>query len=283
MAQCTQEPILELLFALDDICARDGPGPRPGSPADAEITTFKRPESVQTAYALGFMALNSARDHLEAVNLIVHLGQPSVAHWTSMRGLLEAASIASWQLDRKADSRERVSRSFAIRFDSLTHRRKLAQLHGNNSEVLTIDARLDDIEKMALGLGFAPLRNRKGKRDGIGQRKPTISDLAEMEYDFRKVYGALSAVAHCDPMAVAEAGFAKSSPTGGSWVPVRRVVQQTDLHLFLANAVTLFAHPQWMLTRQYGFDAAGTALALEAAYTKLGLDDNDLVRFWRTS
>jgi hypothetical protein len=109
MTDSEPEPVLALLSTLDDVHSDDGPGPRPGSPADTEAKGFTKPLSVQTAYACGFTALASAGDHLEAVDLIVRLGQPSVAHWTSLRGLLEAASIASWQLDTTIDAPERVS------------------------------------------------------------------------------------------------------------------------------------------------------------------------------
>ena len=281
MTDSRQGPVLALLAAFDDLNADYGPGPRPRSPAALEADGYPRPLSVQTAYSIGLMALASARDHLEAVDLIVRFGQPSVAHWTSLRGLLEAASIASWLFDPAIVAHERVSRSLALRFTTLIQQRKIASAEGDTATIAAIDVRLDDIERIAASLGFAPIRNKNGVRDGIGQRKPQTTELAESEFDFRNLYRFLSSVAHCDSAVILELGFKKVADDADGQPVLQRDVSLGQLKLVLGNALMLYARPLWMQVTQYAFDRPRAAAALERAYSQLGLADTDLLRFWR--
>jgi hypothetical protein len=278
------ETVRALLSALDKVDLDDGPVPRPGSPADSEAKGFSKPSFVKIAYAYGSLALASARDHLEAVDLIVRLGQPSVAHWTCLRGLLEAASIASWQLDTTIDALERVSRSLALRFSTLTQQRKMAEAEGDPSSVQKIDSRIDALETICAQMGLAPIRNKKCKRDGLGQRMPKISDLVESQYGTcLNAYRVLSSLAHCDPLVIARLGFADVAADRAGHVRKQRTVSVDDLIHVRANAVMLYARPRWMLTTQYGFDIGRTIQALERAFTDLGWADTDSVRFWRSN
>lgn len=226
-------------------------------------------------------AINSARDHLEAVDLIVHFGQPSVAQWTSLRGLLEAASIASWLFDPGIDTHERISRSFSLRFTTLTQQKKISVARRDTDAVAKIDSRLNDIENTAVSLGFTEIRNKKAIRDGIGQRKPLISDLAESEFDLRNVYRFLSSVAHCDSAIIAQIGFKNVTDDDNGQVLIKRDINPEQLKLALDNAIMLYARPLWMRTIQYGFDRRRVTEVLEGVYDQLKLTDTDLVRFWR--
>lgn len=273
--------VLALLAAFDDLDADDGPGPRPDSPAALEATSYARPLSVQTAYSYGVMALASARDHLEAVDLIVRCGQPSVAHWTSLRGLLEAASIASWLFAPTIVAHERVSRSLALRFSTFIQRRKIASAEGDTAKIAAIDVRINDVEGIATSLGFAPIRNRNGVRDGIGQRKPQITELAESEFDLRNMYRFLSSVAHCDSAVITELGFKRVAHDADGQPLLQWDVSPAQLTLVLGNALMLYARPLWMQVTQYGFDRPRAAKALEIAYDHAGLAEAALLRSWR--
>lgn len=266
---------------LDDLYIQEGPAARPGSPAVLEAESYTRPLAVQTAYSYAVTAIDSARDHLEAVDLIVHLGQPSVAQWTSLRGLLEAASIASWLFNPGIDAHERISRSFSLRFTTLTQQKKIFVAVGDTAAVAKIDSRLNDIENTAVSLGFTKIRNKKAIRDGIGQRKPPISDLAESEFDLRNVYRFLSSVAHCDSAVIAQMGFKNITDDDNGQALLKRDFSPEQLELVLANAIILYARPLWMRTIQYGFDRRCVTEALERAYDQMKLTDTELVRFWR--
>jgi hypothetical protein len=227
------------------------------------------------------VALASARDHLEAVDLIVQFGQPSVAHWTSLRGLLEAAAIASWLFDPKIAAHERVSRSLALRFTALTQQRKMASAEGDMTTVAAINARLDHVEGIAVSLGFTPIRNRHGVRDGIGQRRPQIAVLAQSEFDFQNMYTFLSGVAHCDSAVILGLGFKQVEDDADGQPVVQRGMSLELLRPVLGNALMLYARPLWMQVTQYGFDRPRAVRALECAYGELGIADLDRLRFWR--
>jgi len=278
-----QEPILEFFEVLDTLRAEEPTGFIPDSPAGMEIASYPKPQPVLTAYSYGIMALASARDHLEAVDLIVRLGQPSVAHWTSLRGLLEAATTACWIMEPGITTHERVSRSLALRFTTLTQQRRIAEDVCNTGEVALIDQKLDEIESDAESLGFVPIRNKKGVRYGIGQRKPSIATLADEQFDLLNVYRFLSSVAHCDSAIIANLGFAKVSSPDGAEAVVKRTVSADQLQILLANAAMLYAQPYWSHVIQLGLEKQASVDALERLYTQLGLADSDEIRFWRVA
>jgi len=277
----SESAIRELLAVQDSVNETDGPEPRVGSPAQQEISEFSRPLSVKTAYAYGSMALALARDHLEAVDLIIRLGQPSLAQWTSLRGLLEAASIASWQLDVGIDAYERVSRNFALRFTSMTQSRKIAVARGELTEASRLDQRMNEMENIALSLGYPLVRNKHGKRDGIGQRKPNITELAESQYDFSIIYKFISSIAHCDSDVVAKLGFENVGKATDGQPIVQRSIDLEELNAILANALMLYMKPFWLLTVQFGFNQQTTSAALEQACDEYGVSEDANVRIWR--
>lgn len=128
-----QTPVLRLLHALKPVRDGDVANPVPGAPADAEMKAFVRSESVQTAYSYGLIALESAGDHLAAYDALVLMQAFSMAPLTCLRGLLEAAAVASWQLDPSIwRQRPRGSQSgSAIRdFDDAEEGREREERHG---------------------------------------------------------------------------------------------------------------------------------------------------------
>ena len=127
-----------------------------------------------------------------------------------------------------------------------------------------------------------PIRNKNGVRDGIGQRKPRIAELAESEFDLRTVYWFLSGVAHCDSAVITELGFKKVAGDGDGQALVQRdVTPEQLLTLVMGNALMLYARPLWMHVTQFGFDRPRAAEVLEHGYNQSSLADTDLVRFWR--
>jgi hypothetical protein len=271
--------ILGVLDAIDQLEIDVGASPSAGSPADVEAAGYARPMSVRTAYSTAYLALESARDHLEAVELIVRVGQPSVAHWTSLRGLMEASATAAWLFDPSIAVQERVGRSLALRFNTMSEQRKIAVYTGEAAAVAAMDTRIEELEQEATGLGFPPIRNRKGVRDGVGQRKPAISALAESEFDLRDVYSFLSAIAHCDSAVIAEFGFKRGASEGGM-TTIHRDTNPEQLELALANAVMLFARPLWMKVLQYGYDRHRVTTLLNPLFDAFSLGTSASVRPW---
>ena len=274
--------MLRLLHALKPVRDGDVANPVPGAPADAEMKAFVRSESVQTAYSYGLIALESAGDHLAAYDALVLMQAFSMAPLTCLRGLLEAAAVASWQLDPSIGVRDRVARNLALRFATLTMQRKVANAKSDTAGVHTVDTKIECLEELAIELGYLPIRDKKGRRDGVGCRKPNVSDMLESEFDFRSAYRPLSALAHADPIALFQVGF--SGVERASGVAFARKAVNTQLQRdLLASATLLYARPVWYHVLQFGRDSNQAARLLESASDELGLANTNDVRFWRAS
>jgi hypothetical protein len=239
--------------------------------------------SIKTALSQANIALATSADHLEALDKLVGEAQYAVAPWTCARGVLEAAAIATWLLDTTIDATERVGRSLALRFATLQEQRKMANAAGDNQKVQTIDKRIESIEAMATQFGYSPLRDSKGRRTGIGQVKPSITDLVQQQFDFGKLYRVLSGVAHSDAAVVSQLGFMKTGALTPDGVVAQRAVPKEIQSLLLANAVAIHTRGVWLRVVQYGCDAAETAVILEKRYDQFDLANTDPVRFWRST
>jgi hypothetical protein len=281
-SESIQSPVSTLLLTLLQVRERGGLEPQTGSPADREMKTFARPESVATAFSQGLVATEAAADHLHALDLLIAAHDSALAPWTCARGLLEASATATWLLDTRIDAGERVGRSMALRYATLREQRKLAEGDGNFTAAAQIDQRIDEIDAIAAQLGYPPVNDKKGRRISIDHYKPSITDLVDQQFDLEKVYRIFSGVAHCDIVTASQLGFKmlEPSPSGGL---VKRLAVNRDLQrLLLANAVAVYARPVWLEIVQYGRDITAAARALEEAYHACGLDDRSDIRFWRS-
>jgi hypothetical protein len=283
MTSLPQSLVRDFLRELQSVLRATGASPRVGSPADQEIRAFLRPVSIKTALSQANAALEASADHLEALDRLVNEVQYAVAPWTCARGVLEAAAIVTWLLDSTIDAKERVSRSLALRFSTLQAQRKLANTTGDSRKIQAIDERIESIEATAIQLGYPPLRDSKGRRTGIGQVKPSITDLVQQQFDFGNLYRMLSGVAHSDSVVVSQLGFMKTGTHTPDGFLAQRAVPKEIQSLLLANAVAIHTRGVWLRVVQYGCDAAETAVILEKGYNQLNLADTDAVRFWRST
>lgn len=125
--------IISALTTLHDETAsffnKRGLDPAPGSQAISELTAFRR-ESIQTSYSQGSLLIEVSADQL--VSLFRSLAEPvlTIAPWTSVRANFESSALASWLLDTSISARERVQRSFALRFEGLSQQVKFARASG---------------------------------------------------------------------------------------------------------------------------------------------------------
>lgn len=280
MSTAKQSPVSNLLLGLLEVSERVGPAPKPGSPADIETQAFARPQSVSTAFSQGVVATEAAMDHLHALDLLIAAQESALAPWTCARGLLEASATATWLLDTRIHTTERVGRSMAIRYATLMAQRKLANADGNTALVSTIDRRVEEVADIATQLGYPPISDKNGHRISIGHQKPSITDLIDQQFDLQNVYRIFSGVAHCDTVTVSQLGFETldAAPAGGI---VKRLTVDRDVQrMLLAKAVEIYARAVWLHMVQYGCDLTDAATILEVAYSRCGLDDRDDVRFW---
>ncbi len=181
-------PVSRFLKKISIFLDNCGLDPLSGSPAEKEMRSFLRTESIQTAFSIGSQALIAANDYIKALDTLVDLQIYSVAPWSCARGMIEAAAISTWLFDKTIDSKERVSRSLSLRYASLSEQIKLARYDSDNELIKKLNKRIDDIEAIAVSLGYELVRNKKKGRIGIGQKKPNITSLVERQFGQEKLY-----------------------------------------------------------------------------------------------
>ncbi len=190
----------------------------PGSQAEEEKRIVELNLSLETAYTHGGTLITVAADHIFAFTRLMEQPVPTLAPWTCVRGVLESSALAAWLLDPSLGARTRVQRSFALRYRSLRQQEKFAHSMDDQdpmkrSSIKRSKQVMDRVENDALALGFEPVRikkgKHKGKRNGIGQKMPTMTKVIIQTLDAESKYRLLSAMAHAEYWAFQQLGFRK--------------------------------------------------------------------------
>jgi hypothetical protein len=265
--------------------------PIENSQAFMEATTYRRSESVWTAYSMGNGLFELVADQLMAFTKTITEPIQTIAPWTCVRALIEASALASWILDPKIDANDRVQRSFALRYEGLIQEKKYIQSLGISTEKVT--AQIDKVEQVSLGLGFPKIINsRNGERDGIGQKYTSITDIITKNLNKESEYRLLSAMAHGHHWAYQILGFQKIN-TGNEVFfenenqPVvvfafeKYMSPEAIMHL-CQEAVICFARPIWYKCQLFGWDQDQLKNILNKASNAVGIEQEDL-RFWNYS
>lgn len=255
--------------------------PAVDSPAAQEIKLFSRPESIQTAFGQASQALIAATDYFEALDSLVQQDKYAVAPWSCARGLIESSALCAWLFETGIGPKERVSRSLSIRYSALREQQKMARYDANKVKIDEIEKRIKSIEDMALTLGYGLLRGKKNRRIGIGQIKPNITTLVEMQFSSEKLYRMLSGMAHSNYTTLTSLAFTKPNFGNKAGAIIQRAVPSELQLSLLSQAAMVYAKCIWLKTVQFGFNAANLAVLLEEFYDTLKLADTNENRFWR--
>ena len=182
----------------------------PDCPAGRELASATAPDLAETAFSQGSLLSLAARDHAEA--LARSLTEPvlTIAPWPIARNLLEASAIGSWLLDPAIEGHQRVSRSFAVRYNGLVQQIKVARAEG--SDVQRSQDALDRLVASAQSSGYPIIHNDEGKVDGVAERMPSITDLVGSILDAEVFYRILCAVVHGHGWAVMQLGLQDHGP-----------------------------------------------------------------------
>jgi len=191
------------------------PQPSPNSRAAREWDHFPHVESLKTAYSQGGLLIEVAADQMIAFTKTVTEPAQTIAPWTCVRSLIEAASLAVWLLDPDIEPRIRVQRSLAFRYEGLEQQQKIAKAAGDESSRRKIDKRLETTRDIARKLGISEGKSNKAQRHGIGQEMPTITNLIKNTLDEEVAYRLFSALAHAHSWALIQVSFqrTKSEPS----------------------------------------------------------------------
>jgi hypothetical protein len=264
----------------------NGYEPQPQSPAERELTRFPRPESVHTAHGQACMLVEVTADQLTAFIKTVSDPVETIAPYTCVRSLLEAAALSCWILDPAIDARIRVARSLALRYEGILQQQKWARAAGEDPGKAS--TRLDEVAKVAQSLGYQAIKDARGQHCGAGMRMPSVTDIIRDMLDEEPLYRLLSAVAHGHHWAIHRLSFALA-PSQDSISPIsganlRGVTKQANVvgfaMLVIAAAIAL-ARTAWYHARYLGWDRSTLATLLERHFDQLGA--THAVRFWRAA
>ena len=260
--------------------------PKAGSQALTEEATYSRPDSIVSACEIGNQLIEYGGEHVTAFVKLITEPVEAIACWTCVRSMLEACALASWVADPSIDARTRVSRVFALSYEGMEQQLTFGRAAKRpESDLKSLEDRIDQVEKDALALGFSQVQNKNGKRIGIAQRMPSTTEMIKMMLDEEEAYRMLSAVAHGHTWAIRQLGFkAVGDSTGLSigGVSVKRYEKSANLRGFAflgIRTAKAFAAPLWNVCRYFGWDALRFEELFEDVFDKLQAKPE--TRFWR--
>ena len=184
--------------------------PLPNSRAAKELAEFPRPESIGTVYSQGTILIEVAADYAFATAKTLTEPAETIAPWACARGVLETSALSMWLLDTGVDASERVKRSLAFRYDGLDQQKKFMKSAGGRINPQTIVPRIVEIEQIVLSLGFDKVTDINGKRIGVGQKMPSVTEIVIRMLNKEQDYRLLSAMVHAHPWALQLYGFIKT-------------------------------------------------------------------------
>jgi len=282
MKNSNKTPVCIFLAKLFPFLEKSGVDPAPDSPASNEIKSFARSESIQTAFGQAAQSFIAATDYLDALDTLVHEGKFAIAPWSCARGMLESSAICVWLFETGIGPKERVSRSLSLRYAALREQQKMARYDVNNLKIKEIEDRIESIEKLSLSLGFQLLRDKRGRRKGIGQVKPNMTALIEKLFKGENLYRMLSGMTHSTYTTLTSLAFTKTDFEREKGAVIIRAVPTEMQSTLVLHAATIYAKCLWLRTIQFGFDAARAGVLLEEFYDELKLAATNKDRFWRT-
>lgn len=278
-----RDALAELRNEVAPHVARYGHTPAIGSIAELELRTFPRAESVHTAHSQAWMLLEVAADQLTAFLKTVSEPFETIAPYTCVRALLEAAALASWILDPTIDVRTRVSRSLALRYEGIVQQLKWAKAAGEDPT--KAQRRLEKVVALANTLGYAPINDRRGRHFSAGQHMPSVTDLVGGMLQEEALYRLLSAVAHGHHWAIHQLSFAKapqfdtvSSISGAKLTGLTKGANIDGMALLILTAASAFARAIWYQALYLGWDLNLLRDLLEEKFDRL--DAADHLRCW---
>ncbi len=220
--------------------------PSADSVAAQELASYPNSESVLTAYAQADLLVEALSEHIVAFTRSSIEPALAMAPWACVRAAIESSALASWLLDPAINASERVSRSFAFRYEGLDQQAKFARAVGDQEALEVTLRRIEVVEQKAISLGFGQVLGKKGNRIGIGQVMPAVTALAGQALDEEGTYRLLSAVTHAHPWALQQVGFLQvieglESPV--KTVALKKAAKPICFRYLSLNAAESFSRP----------------------------------------
>lgn len=249
-----------------------------------DIASFGNDKPFVNAMTIADLSFQYTHDHLSLfVNLLTGSVDP-ITSCTIIRSLLETAAIGAWAVDPRIDTIARVSRIYAIRFESIIQQLEVLKCTAGiaPTDIDKTAARIDVLASDAISHGLTVDR-AKGRVKSVGTRKPGPTKMVKEVLNAEWIYRLLSAVAHGHHWALRDIGFAKveeegKTSSGGNLYKKRNFTEAVlfvGLHGFLAYSRLLWNVIGYRERSRLKFEEL-----LETTTDRLSVA-NDL-RFWRT-
>lgn len=248
--------------------------PNSGSLGAIELQTFERTESILTAYSQGVTLIEVAADHLYALTRTLTEPMSSIAPWTLARAVLESSALSCWILTTKISAKSRVSRSFALRYEGFFQHLNYLRASGQFIEATKLNERIEEVEALALTMGFSKLRNAKGNRTGIGQVMPSITDIIRDTLGEEANYRLLSAMAHGHHWAFGPLSFKKIGATDIQRNPIMIMEKYMPVEAVLwlcSNVIIYFTQPIKLQSELYGWEMEQLNVFIHSAFNEMGI------------
>ncbi|MDO9302147.1 MAG: hypothetical protein Q7T89_12225 [Anaerolineales bacterium] len=248
--------------------------PLPSSQAAKELAKFSRPESIGTAYSQGTVLIEVAADYVFAVTRTLTEPAQTIAPWTCARGVLETSALALWLLDTSISADERVKRSLAFRYEGFEQQRKLAQSTNGKIDPQLIISRIDEVEQVALKLGYEKVIDKKDNRIGIGQNMPSITDIVIKMLNKEQDYRFLSAMVHAHHWALQHFGFLKTHDDQMIFENVKgsyfeKHLSADSIFFLCTTSITSLCQALLMNFSLFGYDTKPLAIVIDNAIKKI--------------
>ena len=146
-----------------------------------------------------------ACDQMVALSRTLTAPALTVAPWVSVRAILELTAVASWLIDPNIGVKERVQRSYALRFEGLRQQKLLVNATGEDTEPVV--KLMENLATEATSLGIPTFRDKPGRLTGIGEYWKPFTSLVELMLDEEANYRLFSAMTHGHLWAATQLGF----------------------------------------------------------------------------
>jgi hypothetical protein len=264
-----------------------GPEPKQGSLAEIERTTFSRPESIVTCWALWSFLAELGGEHVTLFVKSTTEPVESIACYTCVRSMLESCALAAWFADPSIDARTRVGRALAHRYAGVVEQLKFGRVAGRPAtEIAAGEAQLDMIEQDAVALGFKMRKNKNAERTGVADGTRPATEMIKLMLDEEKNYKLLSGVAHGHFWAIHGLSYQPSDETPDLMVGTvvvkgcEKVMKFEPTALMGSCVFKSLARSLWNRSHYFGWDALRLEELFENVADKLQL--NPARRFWRS-
>lgn len=245
-----------------------------GSPAASEYSAFAGEETVRTLYTQATLLLDSAGDHMAALERVLTEPVMTVAPWTISRSILESASLAMWLLEVDLHAPDRVARGITLRLHDLHEQLILARTaSGLQLTIPQIEQRIKGVISQGQGYGLPEKRNRNGELLSFGESVPNGAQLAKRAFDAETIYRLLSSAEHNRTWAILQLSTLLAErnllephlPTEGAFG-------------LIISSVQWYARLIWNWFQLYGWDLNSLSEILEFQYNQAGI--NEKGKFW---